>query len=87
MKKLIYFLISSLWSINMNIYPSNVLEIYYSRDDEKYDGWKMWIWNKTENLEGFEIYFTTITQYGAKFILDLEKHNLFFKEIGLLPKY
>ncbi|MCX7641385.1 MAG: type I pullulanase, partial [Elusimicrobiales bacterium] len=47
----------------------------------------MWIWNKTENLEGFEIYFTTITQYGAKFILDLEKHNLFFKEIGLLPKY
>lgn len=71
----------------MNIHPSQMLEIYYMRDDENYDGWKMWVWNKTENLNGFEIIPESITEYGLKFTLDLEKNNLKFKEIGLLPKY
>lgn len=78
-----------LWGLIMNTYAqsSSSIEIYYSRIDENYSGWKMWVWNKTDNLEGFEIMPERITENGLLFILDTDKYKLNGKEIGLLPKY
>ncbi len=83
MKKL--FLV--LWGFIMSTLPSHTLEIYYNRIDENYDGWRLWIWNKTDGLEGFEILPQSLTNKGLLFILDTSKYSLENKEIGILPKF
>lgn len=80
-------LVLTIWGLIMNLYSSQLLEIHYIRDDDDYDGWRMWVWNKTQNLEGFEVLPQGIDEHGLRFVLDLERYDLSFKEIGLLPKY
>lgn len=87
MKKTKKFILFFLFMVvNMNLKSENLI-INYQRINNDYDGWKLWIWDRTENKEGFEIYPQTQTDFGLKFILDLERHNLKNKEIGILPKY
>ncbi|MEW6013678.1 MAG: pullulanase-associated domain-containing protein, partial [Elusimicrobiota bacterium] len=83
MKKILFILLSA---VSMNIKAQN-LTINYQRVNDDYDGWKLWVWDKTENKNGFEINPATKTDFGIKFVLDLNKNNLLNKEIGILPKY
>ena len=71
---------------NMSI-NSETLKINYKRFENDYENWRMWVWNKTDSRPGFDLYPSTISEFGLVFILDLEKNNLYGKEIGLLPKY
>ncbi len=84
MKKILIILFLS--AVSMNIKAQNLI-INYQRVNDDYDGWKLWVWNKTENKNGFEINPETKTDFGIKFVLDLNKNNLLNKEIGILPKY
>ncbi len=70
----------------MNTFFAHTLEIYYNRINEDYDGWKLWVWNKTDGLEGFEIFPQKLTEKGLLFVLDTAKYSLANKEIGILPK-
>ncbi len=82
MKKIFFMLMVSVMGLN-----SSELKINYQRINEDYDGWKLWVWDKTENKHGFEILPQGKNDFGIFFILDLDKYNLKYKEIGLLPKY
>jgi hypothetical protein len=49
MKKILFILLSA---VSMNIKAQN-LTINYQRVNDDYDGWKLWVWDKTENKNGF----------------------------------
>jgi len=84
MKKIIsvlFLLLSMVMNLKSGLY------INYQRINDDYDGWSLWVWDKTENKSGFEIFAETRTSFGIRFYLDLDKYNLANKEIGLLPRY
>jgi pullulanase len=66
---------------------SQTLKVNYKRLENDYENWRLWVWNKTDSRPGFDVYPSTISDFGLVFLIDLEKNNLYGKEIGLLPKY
>ena len=66
---------------------SQTLKVNYKRLENDYENWRLWVWNKTDSRPGFDIYPSTISDFWLVFLIDLEKNNLYGKEIGLLPKY
>lgn len=73
-----------LLSMNMK---AESLKINYKRINSDYEGWKLWIWDKSEGKVGFELLPEGKNDFGLVFKLDLDKYGLMNKEIGILPKY
>lgn len=65
----------------------DILTVHYNRINADYDNWSLWVWDKTENREGFEVKIYSFDEFGAVFKVNLTENNLYGKEIGLLPKY
>lgn len=62
------------------------LIVHYKRINDDYQGWSLWVWNKTDNKEGFEVKQSTIDSFGIIFEINTTT-GLEFKEIGILPKF
>ncbi|MCG2725055.1 MAG: type I pullulanase [Elusimicrobia bacterium] len=73
--------------MTINAYAVEKLAVHYSRIDSDYEGWTMWVWNEEDKKEGFEIMPSSFDEFGAFFEIDIKKHSLKEKVIGLLPKY
>lgn len=73
--------------MNVYLFSQPILKIHYHRLNGDYENWKLWIWNKTDNKNGFEIDFIGKDNFGVYAELNLAENNLINKEIGILPKY
>lgn len=84
--KKIFFCFYYLLFVGANLMAENLI-VHYNRIEDDYDGWKLWVWNKTDSKEGFEVTQYGKDSFGVYFFIDIEKEGLSNKEIGLLPKY
>jgi pullulanase len=73
--------------MTVNSYAGNKLSVHYNRMDSNYKDWTIWLWNEEDKKEGFEISLASIDDFGASFEIDLKKHALEGKIVGLLLKY
>ncbi len=73
--------------MTVNSYAGEKLAVHYSRMDSNYTNWTIWVWNVEDKKEGFEISSASFDDFGASYEIDLKKHSLEGKIIGLLPKY
>ncbi len=73
--------------MTVNAYSGEKLIVHYNRIDSNYKNWTIWVWNAEDKKDGFEISRMSVDDFGASFEIDLKKHSLEGKLIGLLPKY
>ncbi|HKL72632.1 MAG TPA: type I pullulanase [Candidatus Onthovivens sp.] len=73
---------------NFPTYEEPSIQIHYQRNDNKYENWALWLWNKSADLEGKDYLFNGTDSFGAvaSYPLSLLKLTKGSGELGFIVK-